>query len=507
VHRFRILIFLLLAATFSRASVYIAAPDGSDSNPGSLDLPFGTLAKCVGTALPGDTVYVRGGQWILSDALRIASSRSGTAELPVRFFAFPGERPLLDFSSSPLGKKGILLQASHWHISGFDVQGAGDNGMEIDGGSHNIVERCAFFENRDTGLQLSRGASENRIIHCDSYRNADPPDYGDADGFAPKLAVGSGNRFSGCRAWENCDDGWDGYLRGADSVTTVLDSCWTWRNGYLAGGADPGSQANGNGFKMGGGDDSNALRLMHHVTLNRCVAFDNKGKGFDQNHNRGSMTLVHCSGFRNSAADFSFFEAVNEGQSVSVRNSLSHAGAVSLARSVEQGPNSWQNPFRVNPDDFVTLDSSGVSGPRREDGGLPALDFLGLAEGSDLVDGGEDLGGPFLGSAPDLGAFESPFVSAAPVPPVRPEGFALLPAFPNPFNGRTVFRFRLPVSCRVTFEITDVTGRRVEALMDAVLSPGMHETGWNAGERCSGVYLVRFSARGFSETRKLLVQK
>jgi hypothetical protein len=44
--------------------------------------------------------------------------------------------------------------------------------------------------------------------------------------------------------------------------------------------------------------------------------------------------------------------------------------------------------------------------PRQPDGSLPVLSFLHLAGGSDLIDVGTDVGLPFLGSAPDLGAFE-----------------------------------------------------------------------------------------------------
>ena len=33
-------------------------------------------------------------------------------------------------------------------------------------------------------------------------------------------------------------------------------------------------------------------------------------------------------------------------------------------------------------------------------------DFMKLAEGSELIDAGIDVGLPFLGKAPDLGAFE-----------------------------------------------------------------------------------------------------
>jgi hypothetical protein len=69
------------------------------------------------------------------------------------------------------------------------------------------------------------------------------------------LTVGSGNYFYGCRAWKNCDDGWDGYMRGADDPSTTIENCWAFRNGYLEDGSDPGTQTNGNGFKMGGSDD------------------------------------------------------------------------------------------------------------------------------------------------------------------------------------------------------------------------------------------------------------
>ena len=60
--------------------VYHVAPSGSDQNPGSQDLPFGTIAKAAGMARPGDTVMVHAGtyrEWVQparggdSDARRI----------------------------------------------------------------------------------------------------------------------------------------------------------------------------------------------------------------------------------------------------------------------------------------------------------------------------------------------------------------------------------------------------------------------------------------------------
>ena len=278
--------------------------------------------------------------------------------------------------------------------------------MNIDFGSNNIIEKCQFYENRDSGLQLGNGSANNRIINCDSYYNADPTDYGDADGFAPKLTVGSGNYFYGCRAWGNCDDGWDGYMRGAADVTTTLENCWTWGNGYLKNGTDPGTQANGNGFKMGGGDNSNADSLMHHFVLINCVAFNNKGKGFDQNNNLGSMTLYNCTGYGNLVANYRIQRALVPGQTLTVKNCISFNGGVELGTFAVQENNGWLH-LVVTADDFLSLDTE--SAPRQADGSLPEIEFLHLARGSDLIDGGVNLGYPYKGTAPDLGAFESDF--------------------------------------------------------------------------------------------------
>ena len=48
-----------------------------------------------------------------------------------------------------------------------------------------------------------------------------------------------------------------------------------------------------------------------------------------------------------------------------------------------------------------------MNDPRKPDGSLPDSDFLRLAPQSDLVDAGIDVGLPFAGGRPDLGALET----------------------------------------------------------------------------------------------------
>jgi hypothetical protein len=81
--------------------------------------------------------------------------------------------------------------------------------------------------------------------------------------------------------------------------------------------------------------------------------------------------------------------------------------------------NTWNLDLDLTEDDFVSLDDPsmtvtgedlskipGMLGPRNADGSLPEVDFLKLKKGSRAIDQGEDVGLPFAGKAPDLGAFE-----------------------------------------------------------------------------------------------------
>ena len=394
-------ISFLFLSILSNAANYYVATDGNDSNSGSsISEPFKSIAKAVGLAVAGDIIYVRGGTY--NHSVTISFAKSGNENAPITLKAFENERPLLDFSGTAFGKRGMDLKGSYWFIKGLDICKAGDNGMIISG-SYNTIEFCSFFDNKDTGLQIGGGAHDNKIINCDSYWNADPTDYGDADGFACKMDVGTNNYFYGCRAWLNVDDGWDGYMRGNDDVSTILENCWTWQNGYFKDGSDGGANANGNGFKMGGSDDKT---LKHNFTLRNCVAFDNKAKGFDQNNNKGSMILENCSGYRNKGNNYSISAALATGKICTVTNCVSGDNKISLGSFVSQTTNSWMSPFVVTGADFVSLDTTGVTASRQADGSLPKVDFLHLNKLSDLIDAGTNVGLPYLGSAPDLGAFE-----------------------------------------------------------------------------------------------------
>ncbi len=481
--------FILILISFLGTSAdaftqsYYVSLNGSDSGSGTIGNPFRTIEKAVSVVQSGQTIYVRGGIYYLTTTITI--TKSGTVNSVISLSGYPGEIPVLNFSGQALGSSnsGIVLTGSYWHIRGIEITGAGDNGMKIDGGNNNTVENCAFYRNRDSGLQIGNGTSNDTIRNCDSFFNADPPDYGDADGFAPKMTVGSGNYFYGCRAWKNCDDGWDGYLRGANDVSTTIENCWAFENGYLEDGYDPGTQANGNGFKMGGSDDND---LMHNFTLKNCLAFKNKAKGFDQNNNKGSMILYNCTGYDNIVADYRITQALAAGKVLIIKNCVTLGTKAEIGSFAEQAKNSWLPPFVVNAADFRSIDAAAAYGPRKADGSLPHIEYMHLAAGSDLIDAGVDVGLFFMGALPDLGCFETGLTG---VSDVRLTGKIVF--YPNPISDIGYIQFAPERSGRCEIRLYDVTGRYVRTLADKMVEAGEQRIPVNVSDIRDGLYICQ----------------
>lgn len=358
------------------------------------------LVQAIDEAKPGDSILVAPGKYQIRE--RIFINDSGSADYKIFLVGdTSGERPVLDFSfmKEDSSNQGMVLKADFWHIKGLRFFKAGDNGLHVRG-SNNIIEYCSFSECSDTGLQLDDGASDNTILNCDSYFNADSK-LENADGFAVKMDVGSGNKFIGCRSWNNLDDGWDGYLREADNIHTTYKNCWAFNNGYLKDGTK--GKGDGNGFKTGGSDNK---KKKHNATYTRCVVVNNLNDGFDHNSNRGTVKIINSSATGNGR-NFAFAEK-NSLEKIVIKNSLVLGELGKYNAEVEDVQNnSWQKGFEVSKSDFQSLDASQLAAPRKEDGSLPDLNYLHPKENSALIDCGlklEDIS--YKGNAPDLGAFE-----------------------------------------------------------------------------------------------------
>ncbi len=86
--------------------------------------------------------------------------------------------------------------------------------------------------------------------------------------------------------------------------------------------------------------------------------------------------------------------------------------------------------------------------------------------------------------------------------PGAPSEYALLDAYPNPFNATSNIRFRVAQSTFVSINVNDVLGREVQTLMRGDRGPGEHLVQWNASGQSSGVYFMRMTAGQYSFVTK-----
>ncbi len=88
-----------------------------------------------------------------------------------------------------------------------------------------------------------------------------------------------------------------------------------------------------------------------------------------------------------------------------------------------------------------------------------------------------------------------------------PSDYVLGQSYPNPFNGTTTIAYGLPEQSHVSIEVYDITGRRIEVLVDNYQEAGYHKITWNSGNQPSGTYFYRIETGTFSETKKMMVIK
>lgn len=446
-------LFLALVWLFSyahtNAAIYYVAPNGNDKDPGNKERPFQTVQKAQTFVVPGDTVYMRGGTFLVQESQIVSFTRiqayvilldkSGTEGKRIHYWAYPGEKPIFDFTNvKPAGFRvhAFEVTGSWLHIKGLEVVGVqvpivSGNTQSIcfsnDGGSNNIYEQLSMHDGQGIGFYLT-GGSHNLILNCDAYNNFDYTSKGgggrnggNVDGFGNHPSAGSvGNIFRGCRAWFNSDDGYDCI---SAFEPTVFENCWAFYNGYSPGFI---SRADGNGFKAGG-YGSRKFELLPPViprnTIRFCLAVMNKANGFYSNHHLEGSDWYNNSAWMNGTnfnmlnrkakteADYltdgpGYNHLLRNNISFSPRSPGNDLAQCDTTRCTIDHNSFLNNSITVTANDFVSLDTALLTRPRQADGSLPQIDFMRLRSKSKLIDKGVDVGLPYFGKAPDLGCFE-----------------------------------------------------------------------------------------------------
>jgi MYXO-CTERM domain-containing protein len=296
------------------------------------------------------------------------------------------------------------------------------------------MELMNMHHTQATGIFISHGTGGHLFLNCDSHDNYDPSsaqgDGQNADGFGVHYQAagdGTSTTIRGCRAWWNSDDGYD-FIN--QEVPVTIENSWAFGNGFSNYGAGKPADGNGNGFKIG----SSKTGIRHLVQNN--VAWGNKANGFYANHSSGGNTWYNNTSFQNGTQFnmlASTWSAPNGGgtrtDGVTLTGAAAHIMRNNLAfpnkndyitgYGVDTQFNSWDLNITPAAKDFLSITDPTVGGtgqalettspalgPRQADGSLPNVDFMKLAAGSAMIDKGKDVGLPFVGAAPDLGAYE-----------------------------------------------------------------------------------------------------
>jgi len=420
-----LLLFFLGFYSIASARTYFVSVDGNDAYPGSLNQPFATWQKGFTAASAGDTVFIRGGIYYAVGVKDnngfycgvVQHDHDGTQNDPIVIWAFPGETPVLDCSNmtQPAAHLGLYFEnCDYWHLKGLTVTradqsiGHGAAGIKIYSGNNLTLENIVSHHNGGSGIQIIYYSENNLVLNCDTYGNYDPyssPPGEHSDGIEiADISERNGNErvntLRGCRSWDNGDDGFDHFR--CEGIL-VFDQCWSWHNGYIPGTETP--AGNGVGFKLG--MTSGIPETIPQRIVSNCISFDNRTTGFSQEEANVRMNFFNniASGNTNQAFMFAAYNTDDI-----LKNNISYKnGSDGLFKSNQTiDHNSWQNGLIVSDADFLSLDGSQLTWPRKADGGLPDITFMNLAQGSDLIDAGADVGLPYWGLAPDIGAFEIP---------------------------------------------------------------------------------------------------
>ncbi len=93
-----------------------------------------------------------------------------------------------------------------------------------------------------------------------------------------------------------------------------------------------------------------------------------------------------------------------------------------------------------------------------------------------------------------------------------PRNYSLEAPYPNPFNPSVHLRYTIPIAGRVTIDIYNILGQRIQRLTDEFRQAGLYTAHWNGqsatGQNAaSGVYFIRLQSGSFNATRKVLMVK
>lgn len=442
----------------SNSAIYVDEPNGDDLNPGTSVLPLKTMTHALEVISTSDTCYVRTGNY--TGRLTFTPRHSGTVADRTVITAQAGHAPQL-FAG---GADGSIIDSAASYIT--------FNGFTIYPGS--VVS--AYFQDA-TQVQFTN----NRI-------------YVPTMGYG-LLAVSStaslikGNTVAPIADNVNPAEGI--YLWGTDQIR--VDS------NRISGMIDAGI----------------VLDSDSRTTVCRNIA-DHCFFGIDL-WNSGSDSLYNNTfdGNLNSGIHVQSLSGALVIRNTNSTNNIYGICWDSSGTISSDYNNIWNNAYNYqNPQ--LPGDTNTVAPGVHDISANPLYDSsYRLLAGSPGINAGTPVGLPYLGTAPDIGAYED-WAKSLDISGGYPEGlispFNLKQNRPNPFSQATTISYQLPAAGPVSLKVYNITGQLVRVLVDQTMDPGPHVASWDGKDDrgrlvSAGVYHYRLVSGGQARTRSLLYVK
>lgn len=527
---------MLLSLNGLQAANYFVSPAGNNNNSGSMASPWKTIQKGLDIAQPGDTIFIRAGEYNES----VYSQRDGSPNARIVLSSYQNEAVYIDGTGTG-ANNGVNITHSYYTLQKLDIRDWTDTGLWIYGniGFFSVlncrVHDCPYC------LSLSDGTHDFVVGGCEMYN------------FGPASGGGDGFGFS-------CEP------NGIPCYNGLITNCKSYHGRSIA--------ANNDGFALGHQDVSNITFFKcetydvfdgfdvsgHNILLDRCSAHDITNGDGAYKLWPDSITMVNCIGYhsgsimqldydgRNAVANVyncTFHDATGGGYNIWIENS--NTSRLNLFNCIVSGGDNRglvfeQNNFSNYNGDyniFQNDDTARVISTNTIDlspaqiqagqwttmtGGQDSHSIVlvgsasvfindnGIAPDLHLKSGSPAINAGLLSSAPsndysgclrddgfpDIGAFE---FNCTPSQGLWMPSSSPIRIYPNPAND--YIRINGDILANTLLEIYTLTGEKVRS---QALSPGLGETEIGLPRLITGIYRVCVRSSQNLYQQKLIVQ-
>jgi parallel beta-helix repeat protein len=503
---FAFLLFIavcLFAAPGFAGETYYVSLQGRDSNPGTQDAPWGSLQHAIDVAGPGDTVLMRGGTYETDEVwIRGDRGMGGADGQYLTIKNYPGElvsvggdrRIIVD------GANFMRIEGLHFRLP-YNVSGGG--------------EAFQVVNNTFNGPQPKFGAieffSDNGLVQGNVIQITGG---GNTQDHGIYLHAGHNNIVR-----NNVISGMSGYgIHVYDAVAS--GGQWAaagYNNITIEGNVITGSRERAGIIIYPDEIEAQNFKIQKNVIANNPI------NGIRIRGNTHDIEIYNNTFYNNGwgAANADDQSAISlrdqEIRNVVVKNNIiemSQSGAFHIQnREQSEGVVAERNLYwgQGSPQLRNVTDPSALYGDALLKN--PDNNDFQILQASPAIDAGVNVGLPFKGSAPDLGAIEfGEQATSVGETENQPSQFRLYQNYPNPFNPVTQIAYEVLTEGDISLSIYSLVGTRIRTLVEEKQGPGSYEVEWDGLDAlgqpaASGIYFYRLTISGSSSSFATKIMK